>query len=79
MLLHISTAEIEDFAMPEYSTVLTRAIIDYVKNFFFEMTSTVNVFYVSNSSNFIEIQGDLNSKFKFKFNINVKVYEYRSG
>ncbi|KAG5675517.1 hypothetical protein PVAND_005413 [Polypedilum vanderplanki] len=51
LLINVSASEIKDFSMPNYSTAVSRVIIDYIKNFFLNVTNTVNFYQMSLENN----------------------------
>ena len=53
IILLISTVncDVDDFELPNYSTAISRAVIDYIVNFFYDISSTVNMYYISQPEN----------------------------
>ena len=53
IILLISTVncDVDDFELPNYSTAISRAFIDYIVNFFYDISSTVNMYYISQPEN----------------------------
>lgn len=52
LLVDTSKCELDDFVLPKYSTALSRAVVDYVLNFYYNTSTTVNMYDVVKPENF---------------------------
>ncbi|CAG9797465.1 unnamed protein product [Chironomus riparius] len=45
-------SDLKDFGFPRYSTAMSRAVIDYILNFYSKSSSSVNMYHISEQANF---------------------------
>ncbi|KAL7040765.1 hypothetical protein ACKWTF_000509 [Chironomus riparius] len=45
-------SDLKDFGFPRYNTAMSRAVIDYILNFYSKSSSSVNMYHISEQANF---------------------------
>jgi hypothetical protein len=70
LLIQTSSAGVDDFAMPNYSSSLSRAVIDYIINFYCNISATVNFYYYSQLDN-VDINLDVINE--ILYNVKTKI------
>ncbi|CAG9797469.1 unnamed protein product [Chironomus riparius] len=51
LLISTASCDVDDFVLPKYSTAMSRAVIDYIVNYFYDKSSTVTMYHISQPEN----------------------------
>lgn len=70
LLISTGNCDVGDFNLPNYSTAMSKAVIDYILNFYYNISSTVNIYQVSHPEN---LNANLDMMNEILYNVKTKV------